>query len=272
MPAVATRTTDAIQSAVFTAVVPTWNESAWLPRLLRLLVASPLIRDVVIADNASGDGTGDIARSYRCKVVSGGFPGEARNIGARHASSPYLLFADADVLFSGDVLAVAAKHLRDPSVAAVHFRVAPITGGWFIRVSYRVLNGYLRGLDRVGLAQGVGSFIAVRRDSFNAVGGFREELEAGEDADFFRRVSRVGEVRLDRSMTVYVSSRRFRVEHPLVFAGKTCLWGILRLLGLRVSLIPYRWVTYPTGLATHERDLADRCTRIAAGDWLQHGE
>jgi cellulose synthase/poly-beta-1,6-N-acetylglucosamine synthase-like glycosyltransferase len=190
-----------------------------------------------------------------CAVTLGGIPAIGRNAGARLAKHDYLVFADADVVFPKEVVARALLELQDAGVAAVHFRVDALGGGRFVRLSYSILAGYTRILNRLGIAQGVGSLIAVRKSAFEQIGGFREDLSAGEDADFLRRVGRVGRVIYEESLRVTVSPRRFRVENPVLFGAKTALWGLLRLLDLPLTLISYRWRRYSTAIA--ERDDRD---------------
>ncbi|MHB8301905.1 MAG: glycosyltransferase family A protein [Acidobacteriaceae bacterium] len=56
---------------------------------------------VFVADAGSTDGTAEIARSFGAKfpieVIPGGLPAVGRNAGARRATTPYILFLDADI-------------------------------------------------------------------------------------------------------------------------------------------------------------------------------
>jgi glycosyltransferase involved in cell wall biosynthesis len=242
----------------FSVIVPTWNEAAWLPSLLDRLSPLTSVTEIVIADNSSSDRTRDIALSAGCKVVEGGAPGKGRNAGAAKATRDYLIFADADAVFSARSLEAARCAFDDPGIAAVHFRLEPLGGTRFVRFCYRFMSLYFRLLHLVGVPQGVGTFLAVRRSAFEAAGGFRTDLNAGEDADFVRRLGRVGRVRFDPSICIATSPRRFEVEQPIVFAGKTCFWGLLRLIGVSASVFKYQWQRYPEHLANRDRVLAGR--------------
>jgi glycosyltransferase involved in cell wall biosynthesis len=230
-------------------VVPTWNEAEWLPRLLIRATRSLSSDDIVIADNRSSDQTRAIAREFGCQVVDGGRPAEARNNGASFASHDVVIFADADVVFGPAVIERVQEMSMDQSIAAIHFPLVPATSNCMIRLAYSAMNLYFWALNKVGLAQGVGSFMAVRRWAFIASGGFRADLDAGEDADLFRRINRFGSVVFDRSVFVGVSARRFYFENPMIFGAKTMLWAVLRLADLPISVIPYRWEPYPKNLA-----------------------
>ena len=125
-------------------------------------------------------------------------------------------------------------------------------GDRFIRSCYWAMDVYLWALSTIGQYQGTGTCIAVRRKAFDAIGGFREDILVGEDADFIRRLGTAGKVRYERNHVVFASSRRFFIENKYGFAAKTAFWACLRLLRARVSVIPYHWQPYPGLVATLE--------------------
>ncbi|WP_079077000.1 glycosyltransferase [Streptomyces sp. Root369] len=239
----------------FSAVIPTWNEEEWLPGLLTNLQRFPQVVEVVVADNDSVDQTRKIARSYGARVVSGGRPAVARNNGMEYASSDFVLFIDADAAVTGPVLSRVAEAFSDGQNVAVHFPLRPIGGSVFGRFCYSIMDAYIRALSAFGVAQGAGTFLAVRKACFREVGGFDEAIGPGEDADFLRKVSKRGKVRYDRSVQVGTSIRRFHIENPLIFALKTCGWALLRLLKARFPVGRYGWKSYPRGLGNSERPL-----------------
>lgn len=231
-------------------VIPTWNEEGWLPGLLNRLLQMKLVDEIVVADNASEDRTRQIALAGGARVVEGGRPAQGRNNGALVTASEFIVFADADVVFSGKVLdRVVTNFEGNDDVVAVHFPYRPINPTLLARFSYWAMNHYVSILHRIGLAQGIGTFIAVRRAAFDKAGGFDESLSVGEDADLIRRLNRLGTVRYDKTQEVGTSIRRFRNENPAIFMAKTVLWAILRLLGKRMSLVGYRWRRYPLYLS-----------------------
>src|SRR5215467_6843826 len=88
-----------------TIVIPAKNESRLLPTLLESLCRQdyPLMKStkVFLADAGSTDGTQHLAMSFAgrldVEVIPGGLPAVGRNAGARRASTPYVLFIDADM-------------------------------------------------------------------------------------------------------------------------------------------------------------------------------
>jgi glycosyltransferase involved in cell wall biosynthesis len=236
-------------------IVPTWNEEGWLPPLLDRVSAIGHIDQVIIADNHSTDATRTVAELYGTVIVDGGLPARARNAGASESRAEYLVFADADAVFNQTHIDTVIRVFRSSDTVGVHFRLQPLSGTRFVRVCYSVLAALIRAFRALGVPQGTGSFIAVRRDAFKKIGGFDESLVAGEDSDFLRRLGREGRVIFITDRPVGVSSRRFEIEQPFLFALKTLFWGALRLVGRGEGTMPYRWAIYPRGLA--ERDASD---------------
>lgn len=254
---------------MISAVIPTWNEEAWLPDLLRELSQSPFVNQIIIADNNSLDHSIDIAEAFGCEVVNGGRPAYGRNSGASRASEEIILFVDADTIVDSEMLRKLLYAMQDRRVVAAHPLLVPTTSDPFVLFLYRVMDQYLRFAKWWGVTQGVGSIIAVRRSAFFAVGGFDVGLTVGEDADFFRRVSNFGWVVYDRSTTAYVSSRRFKLENKYFFAIKCMVWGTLRFFGSAKCPWGYRWEKYP--LSAVRTEAIDR-QRVTALSGAFHGQ
>jgi glycosyltransferase involved in cell wall biosynthesis len=233
----------------FTVVIPTWNEEGWLPALLRRLRTMKRVAQVVVADNWSNDNTRDIALAEGVQVASGGTPARGRNNGARASTGDYIIFADADVVFTSKTLDRTAELFGDSNIVAVHFPLKPLGATWFPRFCYKAMDVYFWLLSRLRVAQGVGTFLAVRRSAFDQTGGFDESLTVGEDAEFLRRLSRLGIVYYDRTIVVGTSPRRFLTENSFLFALKVCVWALLRLIGLHTSWMRYHWKRYPFSLS-----------------------
>ncbi|MEA2272282.1 MAG: hypothetical protein QOI98_990 [Solirubrobacteraceae bacterium] len=123
----------------------------------------------------------------------------ARNRGAAIGRAPWLLFIDADVEPPADLLdryfatsprsdsGVLAGEVRDEAPAAGERGPAPLRYAWLKRSMSQETT----------LAHGRWSFAqtanaAVRREAFEAVGGFREGVRSGGDADLCYRLADAG--------------------------------------------------------------------------------
>jgi glycosyltransferase involved in cell wall biosynthesis len=73
-------------------VFPAYNEAANIARAVREFLAVPAVDEVVVVDNNSKDGTGDLAREAGARVIletKQGY-GNALQRGLREASGDYL--------------------------------------------------------------------------------------------------------------------------------------------------------------------------------------
>lgn len=97
-------------------VIPAHNEAALIGRTISALHESARAMgepyEVIVADDASTDRTGAIAREHGARVVAVSFRRIAatRNAGAREATGELLFFVDADTV-------VPARALRRPGPA-----------------------------------------------------------------------------------------------------------------------------------------------------------
>ena len=169
---------------------------------------------VVVVDNTPGQGavSADGVPVIHAAAVS--TPGYARNRGAVSGSADWLVFVDADTSPSPDLL----DRYFDPSPGE---RTALLGGGVIdepvpeaagAAARYQYLRGAMRQEDtyrhgKWGYPKTANA--AVRREAFEAVGGFREDIRAGEDGDFTYRLRAAGwEVERRDGATVVHRSRQ----------------------------------------------------------------
>ena len=121
----------------------------------------------------------------------------ARNAGARRGSAPWLLFLDADVHAPPDLLDRLFAREPGPRTAVLAGAVVDEPGGADAppAVRYAELNRSMS--QEVTLGHGRWAFAqtancAVRRDAFEAAGGFREHVRSGGDADLCWRLAAAG--------------------------------------------------------------------------------
>ena len=180
----------------FSIIIPTFNEENFLPKLLKSIKKQDLNpSEIIVADNNSTDSTKKIALKYGCKVIKGGGPGEARNLGARAANSEILIFIDADVIldsktFFRDILdSFISEDLDIASCFARSQLETNLLGKIVINGANlrKILNNlYYKTLG--GLTSASGWFMIVRKDVFSQLNGFKQELDGIiEDSDFFIR-------------------------------------------------------------------------------------
>ena len=226
---------------IISIIIPTFKEGSFIERTLQNFKELSIPHEIIITDGGSTDETLTIARTYTDKIVVWDKPrrqtfGEAKNAGAALASGTYLVFIDADVLIpspqsffeemlrafetSQSLVAATAPlkpYLENKSLADAFFS-APLN--YFYIVSNNVF--------RIGNSSG--EFQMVRVDVFREIGGFEEQLAAGEDNELFRRLATTGRTISYRKLCVRHSLRR---PHKL---GWLRTYGIWIKNGVSVTL------------------------------------
>ncbi len=174
---------------LISVVVPAFNEERYLPRTLgclqQAIEACGCQVELIVVDNASTDGTTEIAQSFGAIVVPERVHniGRVRNTGARIARGDVLVFVDTDTIVPPHFLARVAEEMDGPTCLG---GAADILH----RPASRLLRAYLAtwrwiGI-RKGMAQGAAQFC--RKSAYTALRGYDESQFMGEDVDFYRRL------------------------------------------------------------------------------------
>jgi glycosyltransferase involved in cell wall biosynthesis len=192
-------------------VIPAWNEEAYLPRLLdsvdaarRMYVRGPDAVEVIVADNASTDGTARVAEERGCRVASVRRRriAAARNGGADLARGEILCFVDADYRIHPMTFNAIDEAMSGPRY------VGGATGCRMERMSVGIAATVLSILPMLWLTGVDGGVWFCRRDDFRAVGGYNEELPVSEDVRFLWALRRFGRRRRPRQKLARLSSWR----------------------------------------------------------------
>jgi GT2 family glycosyltransferase len=196
--------TEAHDRALISVVIPVRDGMPWIEEQLHALSAQNGIGnwEAVVADNGSADGTRDCvqrwsARDPRVRLVDASArpgAGPARNAGVRAARCSLVAFCDADDVVQPGWLEALREGLADSDLVAGMFDMGSLNG----RPQSHPIPPATKQLGF--LPFGLGANLAVRRDAFEAVGGFRErlaaedqlELPVGEDVDLCWRMQLAG--------------------------------------------------------------------------------
>jgi GT2 family glycosyltransferase len=200
------------QTPDISVIVPVHNGIGSLQRCLEALSRSEgPAREIIVVDDASTDGSGDLARSLGARVVRTGLtpigPGQARNLGARVASAPLLCFIDADVLVRPSTLAEFVRVLEtDPGLVAAFgsYDAHPEAPG--VLSQYRnLLHHFVHQSGNEAASTFWAGCGAIRRSAFVAMGGFDPTYERPsiEDIELGYRLRAAGaRIRLAKHIQV----------------------------------------------------------------------
>lgn len=182
-------------------IIPAYNETKLLPRLLDTIDAAcgsfVLGREaveVIVADNASTDRTGELAAARGCTVVpvAKRCIAAARNGGAGVAQGEILCFVDADMRIDRRTFNAVLDAVGRPDV------VGGATGVRLERWSVGIALTYAAVLPIVILTGMDTGVVFCRRADFEAVGGYDERRDLAEDVAFLWALKRLGRSRGQR--------------------------------------------------------------------------
>jgi GT2 family glycosyltransferase len=230
-------------------IVPTRDEARNTPAFLRSL---PAAVELIVVD-ASEDETPELIASLRpvrsrvirqlenkspanaCHGKTSGQArsiAEARQLGAQAATTPWLLFTDADVVFAPE-----------------YFDRLQAYRGWDVlygpKLSADEYAGYYRWFaagqhlsHRLGIPAISGSNLLISRQAFEVSGGFDLQLQCNEDTELGWRVQRRGfGIEFAPDLIVYARDHR-RLRRGVL---RKTLHSIARCSLLRFNLMPTRW-------------------------------
>jgi glycosyltransferase involved in cell wall biosynthesis len=217
-------------------VIPAFNEERLIGETLRnLRAAAEVFRErrweteITVCDNNSKDKTAQLAREAGATVVFEPINqiARARNRGALEAKGDWLLFVDADSKPTRELLEEVIDQIESGTCLA---------GGCVVRLDgdhiaanciARIWNFASRALCLLA-----GSFIFCEAKAFREIGGFSNELFAGEELDLSKRLKEVARTKKKRIVILHryplVTSPR-KVE---LYTLRQHLWFMTKVLFL----------------------------------------
>lgn len=168
-------------------IVPTYNSSSTLDDCLKALELQTYTNlEIIVVDNFSEDDIVNIANMYTSKVFQfKALRSAARNYGVQKAKGDYVIFVDADMTLTPNVIKECVQKSTDDNVDALMIPEIRVVNGFW---------GKCRAIERLTYIGDplIESARFFSMDVFKRVGGFDENLEAGEDWDLHARVENTG--------------------------------------------------------------------------------
>lgn len=228
----------------YSIIVPTYNSSATLARLLESLAAQTFTDfEAIVVDDASTDDTPGLFAGSRFRyerLAENSGPAFARNHGVTLAQGTWIVFTDADTEFYPDTMAkIDALLSRCPQVDALvgSYAGKPANGGFVPR--YKALWEYCT-IDMAVQpdADGMEPYPVwaprpglVRRAAFEAVGGFDTRFRGADLEDM-----ELGYRLVEAGYRIFIAPDiRIRHHYPptaqrelKAFARRAAIWMRLR--------------------------------------------
>lgn len=167
---------------------------------------------VFVADAGSTDNTAEIATSFadrlKISVIPGGLPSVGRNGGAALATTPYVLFIDADMELADETL--LRRAMEKMTRRKLHCLTTNIacSNGTAMDMALYSGNNVVQWLSGFAAPFSTGMFMLFEKAKFDELCGFNEHALYAEDYLLSKQVSpaRFGIV----TGKIYTTNRRFK--------------------------------------------------------------
>ncbi len=177
----------------YSVVIPTLNEEKYIGLLLEDL-RNQTFKDfeVVVVDGNSTDKTKEVVESFmgtlNVKFLTPNTrgAGKQRNYGAKNCSADTIIFIDADVKVTPNLLTEVDKNIKQYKPDLLTAKIWPINGTPFDNFVASLMGVHLE-LVKYFAPGAYGAFICTTRELFNKLNGFNEQAVVMEDFDFALR-------------------------------------------------------------------------------------
>jgi glycosyltransferase involved in cell wall biosynthesis len=178
------------------AVIPCYNGARWLADALQSVRAQSLpVHEIIVVDDASVDGSGNIAKNHGAKVIRNSTnrgEGFSRNAGLKEATGELIAWLDADDMWMPHHVSTVVGLLQQYPRATAAFGAVERFGLRSGVVLGNIPPGPPSNVFWAAFSDWVHATIAsvVHRAALVEIGGFDEEERYSVDFDLWLRLSR----------------------------------------------------------------------------------
>jgi len=211
-------------------IIPAFNEEKLIGESIERIQAgmkevfgANFLWELILVDNNSTDETARIAKDLGAKVVQESIHqiSRVRNAGASIAEGKYLLFIDADSYPPIELLFEVKENLTLKNSLGAGTTVDVQGGRLWSKLQMERLNPFMRLFSYTW-----GAFVLCRREVFEEIGGFSEDLFALEEIEFVRRLKKAGRKK---------GLKFHMLKTPLITAGRKDELSLKAVLQLFIS-------------------------------------
>lgn len=201
----------------YSVIIPAYNAEDTIRDCLNSLINQSINKEeyeIIVVDDGSTDGTGEIVREYPVKYFrqSNHGPASARNHGSRNCQGEILLFTDSDCLPAFNWIEEITNPLQELDVVAVKGVYRTRQRSLVARFAQLEFEERYELLKRAKYIDMVDTYSAAfRKDIFLQMGGFDESFPAAnnEDTDLSYRLSLK-----DQKMVFSPKAVVYHLRHP----------------------------------------------------------
>jgi len=169
--------------------------------------------EIILADAGSTDKTAEIAKKYSCIITPGGLPGKGRNNGAKIAKGDLLFFIDADTVMPDNSLKKSLAEFNERKLEIASFCLVSLPKSKFSSFLLNIFYNQPIVLLESALPHAAMG-ILIKKDIFEKIGGFDEDVKLAEDHYLARRATGGFKAKFGiiKSTELFVSDRRFKTD------------------------------------------------------------
>lgn len=220
-------------------VVPTLNEQNYIGALLDSIATQTLKpQEMVVVDAYSEDQTLKEIKKRQPRLpqlkvyqIPKFSVARQRNFGAKKTTAENLLFLDADCeLKDPQTLEKYLEEVQKRHLDMASCENLPLSSYWKNKLYFQGMHLLFKASQKIW-PMVVGENLYIKREVFDKVGGFDEQVKIGEDMELLKRViKRGGKFDFLKVPKVYTSSRRFDKEGRRQFSLKMLksFWHVIR--------------------------------------------
>ena len=234
-----------MENPLFSVIITTKNEERYLERTLRSIknqTYKPI--EIIVSDAKSTDGTLKISKKFVDKIIlkKTNIPA-GRNLGAKYARGKYLVFVDADCILARDWVEKSYSSFERENADLVNGSFEPIEKTMKAKIFIKVLNGARILSNILGLSNVMGpGVVAIKKETFTRVRGYRENLAMAEEEDLGKRVNKIGKIFYERNCKARTSFRRMEKDGYLKWSFVWLLGYLMIVLGKKPITKTYRTI------------------------------
>jgi len=177
-------------------VIPAYNSQSTITLLIEICLNQSVKSEIIIVDDGSTDGTGEIVKKYPVKYIyqENLGPAKARNTGWKNAKGEIILFTDSDCIPEKDWIEKHIRHYANPKVAGVggSYDIANSNSLLARCIHEEIIQRHLWISEDTDY---LGSFnLSYRRKVLEKLNGFNEFFKqaSGEDNELSYRAKKAG--------------------------------------------------------------------------------